>query len=171
VFLHVLADTLGSVGVIISTLLIQWVGWTGFDPLASIFISVLIFLSVLPLVTSSARILMQSITPQDEHALTRCFEEVSAFCLVNPPEILNATLSQVLHRPDILSYHSPQVWELSDSPRNFVGTVHVVVDPQLASPRTDITHQLEQQLKEAIKRHLPDVEKVELCVDVEYALP
>ncbi|KAJ2539267.1 hypothetical protein EV175_006365, partial [Coemansia sp. RSA 1933] len=49
VFLHVLADTLGSVGVIISTLLIRQFGWTGFDPLASIAIAVLIFASVVPL--------------------------------------------------------------------------------------------------------------------------
>ncbi|KAJ7918716.1 cation efflux protein [Mycena leptocephala] len=42
VFLHVMADTLGSVGVIISTLLIQFYGWTGFDPIASLFIAILI---------------------------------------------------------------------------------------------------------------------------------
>ncbi|PVU97260.1 hypothetical protein BB561_000685 [Smittium simulii] len=53
VFLHVLADTLGSVGVIISTILINWFGWTGFDPLASIMIAVLIFASVIPLVKNS----------------------------------------------------------------------------------------------------------------------
>ncbi|POW08243.1 hypothetical protein PSTT_07719 [Puccinia striiformis] len=49
VFLHVMADTLGSVGVIISTLLIERYGWTGFDPIASIFIALLIFASVVPL--------------------------------------------------------------------------------------------------------------------------
>ena len=50
VFLHVLADTLGSVGVIISTLLIQYYGWYASDPIVAIFISALIFLSVIPLV-------------------------------------------------------------------------------------------------------------------------
>lgn len=54
---HVMADTLGSVGVIISTLLINRYGWTGFDPIASIFIAVLIFASVVPLVTDAARLL------------------------------------------------------------------------------------------------------------------
>jgi hypothetical protein len=53
-----MADTLGSVGVIISTLLINRFGWTGFDPLASIFIAVLIFASVVPLVTDAGRLLM-----------------------------------------------------------------------------------------------------------------
>lgn len=48
---------MGSVGVIISTLLINRYGWTGFDPIASIFIAVLIFASVVPLVTDAARLL------------------------------------------------------------------------------------------------------------------
>ena len=34
-FLHVLADALGSVGVIVSTLLVEWYGWTWADPLAA----------------------------------------------------------------------------------------------------------------------------------------
>ncbi len=50
VFLHVLADTLGSIGVIISTLLIQFYGLYLADPIVAVFISVLIFLSVIPLV-------------------------------------------------------------------------------------------------------------------------
>jgi len=58
VFLHVLADTMGSVGVIISTLLIQHTGWTGFDPVASIFIAALIFASVLPLLKQTGSILL-----------------------------------------------------------------------------------------------------------------
>lgn len=50
-------DTLGSVGVIISTLLIQYYGWTGFDPIASLFIAVLIVASVVPLVIDTGRVL------------------------------------------------------------------------------------------------------------------
>lgn len=57
VFLHVMADTLGSVGVIASTLLIQWYGWTGFDPIASLFIAALIMASVTPLVIDCGRVL------------------------------------------------------------------------------------------------------------------
>jgi len=52
-----MADTLGSVGVIISTLLIQYYGWTGFDPIASIFIALLIAGSVIPLVIDTGRVL------------------------------------------------------------------------------------------------------------------
>lgn len=57
VFLHVMADTLGSVGVIVSTLLIQFYGWTGFDPIASLFIAILIAASVVPLVVDTGKVL------------------------------------------------------------------------------------------------------------------
>jgi zinc transporter 5/7 len=57
VFLHVLADTLGSVGVIISSILVEWFGWYITDPLCSLMISVLIFLSVFPLIHESGKCL------------------------------------------------------------------------------------------------------------------
>lgn len=58
VFLHVLADTLGSVGVIISTLLIENFGWKIADPICSLFIACLIFMSVVPLVRETSLILL-----------------------------------------------------------------------------------------------------------------
>lgn len=58
VFLHILADTMGSVGVIISSLLIQQYGWYIVDPICSLFISILILISVLPLLKDSAEILL-----------------------------------------------------------------------------------------------------------------
>ena len=58
VFLHVLADTLGSVGVIISTLFIENFGWTIADPICSLFIALLIFVSVMPLVKETALVLL-----------------------------------------------------------------------------------------------------------------
>lgn len=64
VFLHVLADTLGSVFVIISTLLIQSFGWKWVDPLCSLILSMLILGSVIPLLKSSASVLLQSV-PDD----------------------------------------------------------------------------------------------------------
>lgn len=53
IFLHILADTLGSAGVIVSTILIKLTGWTVFDPLASMFIASLILVSSIPLLKSS----------------------------------------------------------------------------------------------------------------------
>ena len=42
-FLHVLADTLGSVGVIISSLIVHYFGWNSADAVCSFLISILIF--------------------------------------------------------------------------------------------------------------------------------
>ncbi|KAM9957170.1 hypothetical protein ACTFIW_008910 [Dictyostelium discoideum] len=63
VFLHLLADTLGSVGVIVSSLIIQIWGYTLADPICSLLISILIFLSVLPLIANTAKTLLQC-TPE-----------------------------------------------------------------------------------------------------------
>lgn len=52
-----MADTLGSVGVIISTLLIEQFGYQRADPICSLFIAILIFASVLPLLKESALVL------------------------------------------------------------------------------------------------------------------
>jgi len=50
VFLHILADTLGSVGVIISAILMWAFGWMIADPICSMFIAILISLYVLALI-------------------------------------------------------------------------------------------------------------------------
>jgi Co/Zn/Cd efflux system component len=79
---HSTQDTLGSVGVIISTLLIQFYGWTGFDPIASLFIAILIVASVVPLVMDTGRILCLDVadrqtTIQAALAEVRCFGSVT----------------------------------------------------------------------------------------------
>lgn len=50
---------------IVSTLLIQFYGWTGFDPIASMFIAILIVASVVPLVLDTGRILCLDIGDRD----------------------------------------------------------------------------------------------------------
>jgi zinc transporter 5/7 len=58
--------------VIISTLLIQLYGWTGFDPIASLFIAILIAASVIPLVADSGKVLCLDVADRDagiRHAL------------------------------------------------------------------------------------------------------
>lgn len=52
-----MADTLGSVGVIISSLLIEQFGFQRADPICSLFIAVLIFASVVPLLKESSLVL------------------------------------------------------------------------------------------------------------------
>jgi len=65
------------VGVIVSTILIKWTGWSGFDPLASIFIAVLIVASVVPLVIDSGRILCLDVGEHKEKEIQSALAEVS----------------------------------------------------------------------------------------------
>ena len=65
IFLHVLADTLGSVAVIISSLLIQQFGWYITDPICSLLLAGLIGVSVIPLLRdSTAALLLAPSEPQ-----------------------------------------------------------------------------------------------------------
>ena len=58
VFLHVLADTLGSVSVIVSAIFIQYFGFYIADPICSFVIAVLILASVVPLLKATATTLL-----------------------------------------------------------------------------------------------------------------
>ncbi|KAF8519674.1 cation efflux family-domain-containing protein [Gautieria morchelliformis] len=111
VFLHVMADTLGSVGVIISTLLIQFYGWTGFDPIASLFIAVLIAASVIPLVIDSGRVLALDVGAQDDG--------------------IRHALNELAHVEGVESYTQPRFWPKDAS--SLVGSIHIQLQPAAAS--------------------------------------
>lgn len=106
VFLHILADTLGSVGVIISAVLMHLFGWMRADPICSIFIALLIAASVFPLIKESASILMMRQPQSIDHELARCYQSVMGLAGVQ-------------------SVQDPHFWTLcSDS---FVGAVKLEV--------------------------------------------
>ncbi|GAB1212177.1 hypothetical protein ATERTT37_001307 [Aspergillus terreus] len=67
IFLHILADTLGSVAVVISTVLVHYSGWPGYDPIASCLIAILIFASAVPLVSSTAKSLLLTLPADVEY--------------------------------------------------------------------------------------------------------
>ncbi|KAK2630469.1 hypothetical protein QTJ16_001289 [Diplocarpon rosae] len=77
IFLHVLADTMGSAAVMVSTALIYFFGWNGFDPLASCIIAILIFLSSIPLIKSSAKKLLLTVPDETEYSLRNTLAGVS----------------------------------------------------------------------------------------------
>jgi solute carrier family 30 (zinc transporter), member 5/7 len=108
VYLHVLADALGSVGVIISSLLIQYKGWHLADPITSIIISALILLSVVPLVQATAGPLLSRV-----------------------PESLEAPLASacasIERLPDVSRLEDVHVWKFHAD--NIVGTCHVITQP------------------------------------------
>ncbi|KAK7892320.1 putative zinc transporter msc2 [Exophiala xenobiotica] len=69
IYLHIMADALGSLAVVGSTLLVRWTGWSGWDPLASCLIAILIFASTIPLVTTTTKTLLLSLNSDIEYNL------------------------------------------------------------------------------------------------------
>eukprot|EP00850_Spirogloea_muscicola_P018579 SM000172S03052 [mRNA] locus=s172:61120:67258:- [translate_table: standard] len=106
IFLHILADTLGSVGVVISTLLIKYKGWMLTDPACSILISILIVSTVIPLLRNSAEIILQRVPRAVEPAI-------------------QDTLDKVGHLEGVTGQQRPQFW--SFTPKLLVGSLHVLV--------------------------------------------
>lgn len=76
VFLHIVADTLGSVGVIISAVLMNQFGWMIADPLCSLFIAILISISVYPLLRDAFYILMQRVPVELEDKIPQCLQRL-----------------------------------------------------------------------------------------------
>ncbi|KAK5619291.1 hypothetical protein CRENBAI_015518 [Crenichthys baileyi] len=76
VLLHIIADTLGSIGVIISALLMQKYELMIADPICSMLIAILIGVSVVPLLKESIGILMQRTPPSLDNALPECYQRV-----------------------------------------------------------------------------------------------
>lgn len=111
IYLHIMADTLGSVSVIVSTILTSFWGWSGWDPLASCFIAGLIFLSAQPLVISAAQRLLLSIPQDVEYNLRN-------------------TLGGILQQRGVVSYSTPKFWmddrSGGDAGDKLLGVVHVV---------------------------------------------
>lgn len=109
IFLHVLADTMGSVGVVISTLLIKYKGWLVADPACSIFISVLIISSVIPLLRNSAEILLQRVPRAHEHDLKEAVNDIM--------KIKGLSAIQKLH-----------VWSFTNT--DVIGTLNLLVSSE-----------------------------------------
>lgn len=62
---------------IVSTILIRFTGWTGFDPLASLFIAALILASVIPLVIDAGRMLCLDVGAGTEADIRAALADVS----------------------------------------------------------------------------------------------
>lgn len=77
VFLHILADTLGSVGVIISAILMNQFGWMIADPICSMFIATLVALSVYPLLRDSVSIIMQRSPKELDNQLASVHQKIT----------------------------------------------------------------------------------------------
>ena len=109
IYLHVMADLLGSVSVILSTGMTYIWDWSGWDPLASCLIAALIFASSLPLISSSARRLLLDVSEDTEYNL-------------------RTILGGVTQQKGVVSYSAPKFWtdDRATTGNRLVGVMHVV---------------------------------------------
>lgn len=113
VLLHIIADTLGSVGVIISALLMQRYDLMIADPICSMLIALLIGVSVVPLLRESIGILMQRTPPSLDLALPECYQRVQQL-------------------QGVYNLQEPHFWTLCTDV--YIGTLKLLVAPD-ADPR------------------------------------
>ena len=108
VFLHILADTLGSAGVIVSTLLMHFFGWMIADPICSLMIGLLIAISVVPLLQDSIGILMQRTPSSLDQSIHGCHQKV-------------------MQLEGVYRIHEPHFWTLCSDV--YVGTIKLQIAP------------------------------------------
>jgi solute carrier family 30 (zinc transporter), member 5/7 len=135
-------DTLGSVGVIVSTLLIQFYGWTGFDPIASIFIAFLIAASVIPLVIDTGKVLALDVAQRSD-------------------EIADA-LDELASVEGLASYTNPQFWPKDAS--SLIGSLHIQLTPPTPQKDFDLDGVVER-VDMLLRARIPGLE--ELTIQVE----
>jgi cobalt-zinc-cadmium efflux system protein len=122
--LHVTSDLLGSVGVLVSGVVIVTTGWLPIDALASMVIGVLILFSSWSLIREAVDVLMEAVPRHiDLDALRRALEEV----------------------PGTLEVHDLHVWSLTTG--RCALSAHAVVEAEAASERVlaDMTERVSER--------------------------
>ena len=105
-YLEVVADTLGSVGVIVAAVLLELFGWTWVDPLVGALIGLWILPRTVRLGRQAVRILLQSAPPGLD---------------------LRALRADLAALPDVVDVHDLHVWTLTSEMEN--ATAHIVIEP------------------------------------------
>lgn len=123
-FLHMAMDTLVSVGVVISGIVIKFTGWTVIDPIIGLVIAAIIFISTLNLLRESVRLSLDAV-PED----------------INIDEI-SSDLAAV---PGIKGIHHLHIWALATSENAL--TVHVTVADVAESER------IKTQMRTVLRKH------------------
>lgn len=133
VFLHVMGDALGNIGVIGSAAFI-WktdFSWRFYsDPLISLIITLIILWSAIPLCKAASRILLQAV----------------------PVGLSVDDIKQdILNLPDIVSCHHLHVWQLSDT--QFIASLHVQVGFEFKDQGSQKYMELAKQIRRCLHEH------------------
>ena len=122
-FQHVLSDLLGSVGVIVSAILIMAFGWFIADPILSVVIAFLIVFNTRKLIVSILNVLLEG-SPEhiDVYKLCSDIEEMEGVTLI----------------------HDVHVWTITSGNEAF--TAHVLLDPSYVGDTDQLTTRIQHLL-------------------------
>lgn len=133
VFLHVLGDALGNIGVIISALVI-WLtsySWRYYvDPGISLLITVIILCSAIPLCKAASRILLQAVPAG--LSIDHIIEDIESL-------------------PGVMSCHHLHVWQLSDT--KLVASLHIQVGHDIKGEGSDHYMFLARQVRRCLHEY------------------
>ncbi|MBP1749020.1 MAG: cation efflux family protein [Deltaproteobacteria bacterium] len=130
VWLHILGDTLSSVGVIISGLIIYFTRWTYADPIASILIGGVIIWGGIRLVRDTISIFL-NLTPRGFNV-----EQIAA---------------DIAHMHDVIAVHDVHLWPVAHNQVAF--SAHILVDDKTLKEAEETKKNIEIMLKEAGVHH------------------
>lgn len=122
-YLHMLADTLVSVGVVVSGIVIGFTGWNWIDPVIGIVIALIILVSTWQLLAESLRLSIDAV-PEE----------------IDPDEIVE----EMKEVPGVADIHHLHIWPISTT--QVALTAHVVLEDLQTMPQT--IPALKQKLKE-----------------------
>lgn len=123
-YLHMLSDTLSSVGVIIGGLMIRFWNVTWVDPLITALIALYIFKEAIEILKESINILMQS-SPKLDYA---------------------AIIKEVESMEQVNNMHHVHAWRMDEE--NIFFEAHIDIEDQSLSSAQGILHNIEELLKE-----------------------
>lgn len=119
---HVVGDLLGSVGVVVSALVIRFTGWNLIDPLISFFIAALIGLGGGRILLESAHLLLDAVPRNISQAQVRAF---------------------LLSVKDVETICDLHIWGINA--KDVILTAHLIVKEE--ADRDDLLHQLLSELE------------------------
>ena len=103
-FLHILADSMSSIGVVVSSVLVRSFGWIYADSLCSILIAILILMSAFPLFVDATGVLMQRVPPSFQSKI----HEISR---------------QLMSLEGVITCSDFHIWELCST--RYIGTIKI----------------------------------------------
>ena len=125
-FLHMAADALVSVGVLLSGVIISWTGWRLIDPIVGLAVAAVIVGSVWSLLRDSLRLSLDGV-PEGIR-----LEEVER------------TIASV---EGVRGVHHIHIWAISTTENAL--TAHVVLEPEAEARMEQVKHQVKERLHEA----------------------